>query len=211
MTTKLTDFLRRFTELPFLLDYLHTREISLLSPATWDDRNDAYFLDLYRAKKKCEAIYALCMTQSAETYHHWKIFSSGASAICIEFKRDKFLDHVKKHGTLLTREITYRTLADIRKNGIDLADLPFTKRKAFEDEREFRVVKVKKASDGPIYRLPIPLGAVNRIVFGPWIPISVAKNIKKSILKIPGCEKLKLERSNLTENSEWKEIAGNAA
>src|SRR5579863_3596805 len=100
MTTKHTNFLRRYTELPFLFDYLDTQEIALPSPTTWDDQNDAYFLDLYRSKKNCESIYALCMTQSAETYHQWKIFSPGASAICIEFKRDKFVEHVAKHRAL---------------------------------------------------------------------------------------------------------------
>jgi hypothetical protein len=79
--------IRRYTELPFLLDFLRTREIALLSPSSWDDKNDAHYLDAY-AKAKAEAksaspgaVRALCMTEASETYHHWKVFSSGSSGM----------------------------------------------------------------------------------------------------------------------------------
>jgi hypothetical protein len=212
MITNLTNYLRRFTELPFLLDYLHTKEIAIPSPSTWDDRNDAYYVDLYRSKKGCESAYALCMTQSAETYHHWKIFSSGPSAICIEFHRDAFLEHAARADkTILLRQMEYRTLKSMRDDGIEIKDLPFTKRKAFEDEREFRAVMVKKTSCGPVYRLPMPISTVNRVILGPWIPMPVAKYVKASLLKVPGCSKVDVMRSNLTENPEWKRIAEHAA
>jgi hypothetical protein len=211
MSTNLTSYLRRFTEIPFLLDYLHTKEIAIPSPNTWDDRNDAYYVDLYKNKKKCESAYALCMTQSAETYHHWKIFCSGASSVCIEFNRDSFIENASlADKTILLRKMEYRTLKSMREDGIELKDLPFTKRIAFEDEREFRAVKIKKASCGPVYRLPMPISSVNKVILGPWIPKSVAINVKASLLKVPGCSKLKVTRSNLTENPEWKRIAEHA-
>ena len=40
-------FLRRYTELPFLIDFLETKEITLLNPSAWDDRNDSYYLQQY--------------------------------------------------------------------------------------------------------------------------------------------------------------------
>lgn len=40
-------FLRRYTDLPFLFDYLRTKELALLSPKSWDDKNDSFFVDQY--------------------------------------------------------------------------------------------------------------------------------------------------------------------
>lgn len=39
--------LRRYTELPCLIDYLQTKELALLNPALWDDRNDSYYIEMY--------------------------------------------------------------------------------------------------------------------------------------------------------------------
>ena len=43
----LKPFLRRYTELPFLVDFLHTKQLTLLRPINWDDTNDAYYINQY--------------------------------------------------------------------------------------------------------------------------------------------------------------------
>ena len=85
---KLKKYARRYTELPFLIDYLMTKELVLLDPRSWDDRNDSYYIEQYAARKSLQGFAALCLTESPETYHHWKIFSSGSSGVCIEFFKD---------------------------------------------------------------------------------------------------------------------------
>ena len=50
-------FLNRYTALPILLDVLHNRHITLLSPETWEDRNDAYYLQRYQLKAKSAAYW----------------------------------------------------------------------------------------------------------------------------------------------------------
>ncbi|SHF08518.1 hypothetical protein SAMN04487965_1330 [Microbulbifer donghaiensis] len=87
-------FLRRYTELPFLIDYLETKEIALLNPKSWDDRNDSYYLQQYGVTTKQSSLYSLCLTETNETYHHWRIFSHGASGVCIEFHIGMFIDRV---------------------------------------------------------------------------------------------------------------------
>jgi len=37
-------YLRRYTNIPALLYLLRERKITLLDPASWDDKNDFYFL-----------------------------------------------------------------------------------------------------------------------------------------------------------------------
>lgn len=39
--------LRRYTELPHLIDFHQTKELALLNPALWDDRNDSYYIEQF--------------------------------------------------------------------------------------------------------------------------------------------------------------------
>lgn len=75
-------FLRRYTDLPFLFDYLRTRELALLSPKSWVDKNDSYFVEQYAKAKGFQSTYALCLAEAPETYHHWKVFTTGSSGVC---------------------------------------------------------------------------------------------------------------------------------
>ncbi len=81
--------LNRYTTLPILLDILHKKHIMLLSPETWEDRNDAYYLERYRLKSKFRSVLAICFSLHRETFHHWRVFSNGSSGVCIEFDKDR--------------------------------------------------------------------------------------------------------------------------
>jgi hypothetical protein len=48
--------LNRYTTLPSLLDILHKKHITLLSPDTWEDRNDAYYLERYQLESKFRSV-----------------------------------------------------------------------------------------------------------------------------------------------------------
>jgi N-acyl-L-homoserine lactone synthetase len=53
----MNEILRRCTVLPFLFDYLHTKELALLNPKSWDDKNDSYFFALdYKAETTTESM-----------------------------------------------------------------------------------------------------------------------------------------------------------
>ena len=65
VTTKSTKkLLRRYTSLSALIQLLRSKEITLLSPSKWDDRNDAYFLSQYARQKNLKAVLAAC-------FAHW--------------------------------------------------------------------------------------------------------------------------------------------
>jgi len=80
--------LHRYTNLAATIHLLQTRQITLLNPATWDDRNDAYFMAEYKRHKKAETVLALCFTAQNETYHHWRVFSHGTDGVRLEFDRE---------------------------------------------------------------------------------------------------------------------------
>ena len=135
----MSTYVRRYTDLPFLFDYLRTKELALLSPKTWDDKNDSFFVEQYAKAKQFQSSYALCLSQALETYHHWKVFTSGLSGVCIEFKKEDLITHALKVQGLRAELVAYRTIKSLRKSKLKPEQLPFLKRSAFEDEAEFRL------------------------------------------------------------------------
>ena len=199
--------LRRYTELPYLIDYLNTGELALLNPATWDDRNDSFYIEEYARQSGAKSVYALCMADCAETYHHWRVFSHGSGGACIQFKRENFMATISGIEGLQSERVTYKTIKDLRDHKPSIEDLPFLKRFAFQHEVEFRLFYSSKTKCLPIYRIPVPLRCIDRIILSPWLAKSVASQVKKTLKSIPKCSKLKVYRSTLVENEDWKKFA----
>ena len=102
--------LRRYTELPYLIDYLQSGELALLNPKAWDDRNDSFYIEEYARARELEGIYALCLAEAFETYHHWRVFSNGSGGVCIEFDKDKLIAEVADVPGLRAETVQYRTI-----------------------------------------------------------------------------------------------------
>ena len=207
----MSTYVRRYTDLPFLFDYLRTKELALLSPKTWDDKNDSFFVEQYAKAKQFQSSYALCLSQALETYHHWKVFTSGLSGVCIEFKKEDLITHALKVQGLRAELVAYSTIKSLRKSKLKPEQLPFLKRSAFEDEAEFRLFVARQEPFTAPIRFAVPANAVNRVVLSPWIPKSVSDQVKATIKEINGCKTLRVTRSTLIENESWKQLGGHAA
>ena len=48
---------RRYTNLAAVVHLLHAKAVTLLNPATWDDRNDAYYMAEYKRLKQAKCKY----------------------------------------------------------------------------------------------------------------------------------------------------------
>lgn len=200
-------FLRRYTELPFLIDALQTREIVLVNPKFWDDRNDSYYLQQYGSVTGLASIFCMCLTETYETYHHWRVFSHGTGGVCIEFHKGMLQEDASKVTDLRAEPVIYRTLKDMRQSRPLTEELPFLKRYAFSDEMEFRLFVARKKHKTAVFRIPIRLGSISRIMLSPWLPKNVATQTKQTLKTIKGCSRLKIYRSTLVENETWKRFA----
>ena len=200
-------FLRRYTELPFLIDFLSTGELFLPSPKSWDDRNDSFYLEQYAKLCGLEDVYALCLTEAPETYHHWKVFSSGSSGTCIVFEREKFLSAIDKIEGVSAEPVKYKTISEMRKAPVLKDELPFLKRYPYRDECEFRLFSApSKTEDGGL-RLVIPKNTISQISLSPWLPKSVVIHVKQLLKDIKGCSNIKIYASTLVENEQWKKFS----
>jgi len=202
-------FLRRYTDIPALLYLLQNKKLTMLDPSSWDDLNDALYLSIYKEKKHLESVLALCFTEVSETYHHWRVFAGGSSGICIKFLRKQLLRELLKTNGIRYEKIKYPPLDEIRKNEPTCDELPFIKRYGFRDDSEYRIIyeskKLMKTKD-----INIPLSCIDRITLSPWIPKKLSTSLKEIIRSLTPDLEIKVFKSTLVSNEEWKTI-GRAA
>lgn len=207
--TKLKKYIKRYTSISSAIDTLCRKELALLDPQSWDDRNDRYFMGLYKEFAKASGLYAACFTQSTETYHHWRVFGGGDNGACIEFKLPEFKAHIKGNEDIRAGKVEYLLLTEAEQ----LSDsrpkqLPFMKRAGFEPEDEYRVIAVSGDPQSPSLGLPIDLKLINRITINPWLPDSIYKSVKSILKNIEDCDHIEITRSSLIDSQRWKN-AGN--
>ena len=195
--------LSRYTCLPIVIDMLTNRRITLISPSKWKDRNDVFAIDLYRKQSNVANLLALCFTKSEETFHHWYVFADGISGARIEFDTEKIIAALSRCG-LTIETVEYKTINALRSNPVSLENLPFIKRAPYRDEDEMRVILTCNDSEKETHFVPITLDCIKRVTLSPWIPKDLTKSVRSSLHKIKGCSRLKIFRSTLLENDQWK-------
>jgi len=193
-------FLHRYTSIANVVQLLETGRLTLRSPVHWEDRNDAFAIDLYRRRIGAKAIAAVCFTQASETYHHWKVFAPHGA--CIEFDKARLLAVFKGLPGVRQGAVRYREIARLKQQPPNEADLPFLKRHPYRDEREYRVLYV----GGGEPSFPVPLAAIRRITLSPWLtPEQVARE-RRAMKTIKAS--LKVYRTTVLENADWKAALG---
>ena len=201
----LTKFVKRYTTLSSALDTLKNRHLILLNPSKWDDTNDSYFMELYQKEKQLGSILALCCTMATETYHHWKVFAAGMEGVCIEIDRVALERALQSNGDIETRPVEYLKVKELEAfTDADLHRLPFVKREGYGDEREWRILARCDEDMKQTMEIPLDLTSINRVVFNPWMPQPLVDNLREMIRALPGCKKLRVERSRLTNSVLWK-------
>lgn len=199
--------LRRYTNLPATLHILRNRCLTLLSPAAWDDRNDAHYMAEYQQRTGAASVLALCFTEADETYHHWRVFSSGSDGICISFAKDRLEAALKDDACIKMRRMRYLEINAAASKGLATREIPFVKRLPYQDECEYRILYTSPDPTGPARDVAVPLAAIDRISLSPWMPVPLADAVKQTIKAIPGCRDMKVYRSTLVDNGRWKKLA----
>lgn len=197
-------YLRRYTDIPSLVGMLTNGELTLLEPATWDDKNDSYFIEQYKEKRNLNSVLALCFTRAAETYHHWRVFSNGASGVCICFREAILKRNASKVHGLRIKPVEYLTIEEVRKKNVSAARLPFVKRYPFKAEQEVRMLWESQKEQRSSLGVPFDSEAIVRITLSPWLHPSLVEPIRSVLRELPECHRYKIYRSTLVGNAEWK-------
>ncbi|MBC7986118.1 MAG: DUF2971 domain-containing protein [Sphingomonadaceae bacterium] len=199
-----SDILRRYTSLPVLIDMLVRNAATLLSYQHWIDDNDRRALQLYQDTLRYGFVGAMCLTQSAETFHHWSIFAPGDAGVCIVFDRKALTEHFRDRPHFMTRSVEYVLLDRIGAvNAEDIHLLPFLKRYGFRDEREFRIVGFAP-DEAAAMGFEVRPALIRRVVFSPFVHPNLVNSARIALHAIPGWQGLEIGRSNLTNNETWQ-------
>lgn len=201
------DSIKRYTELPFVLQALQEKKLALLNPASWDDKNDAHYVQRFKQRSKLKGVFALCLTEAMQTYHHWRIFTHGASGACIHFHKENFQHWVQQNNELSGQRVQYKTISQLKAKRPNLQELPFLKRDAYQHEAEYRLLHgSKKISTGSV-SFDFPVEIVERVVLNPWLPTSTVNSIKDLIHAIDGWKELNIIRATIINNDKWRKLA----
>ena len=201
-----TALLRRYTDLPAALALLRNSEITLLPPESWDDRNDRWVMQAYARARGLKTLLALCFSEAAETYHHWKVFAPGSSGICIEFDKERLLGALPT-ANLRHEKVRYKTIKQIKEPVPHPDGLPFGKRLAFKDEVEYRVIFESKRQLVTSRRVPFPSNAIRRVIVSPWLPDALFDSTAQAIREAAGENKVAVVQSRLIASPSWGEFA----
>ena len=186
--------------------------MTLLDPATWDDKVDVTYLA--ECSKWLERpVLALCFCQGPQRYHHWRVFANGIGGVCIEFEKEWLLGNLgAKYEGLLHNDVAYKSYAEVSKNPPDVLELPFLKRPAYKDECEYRIVRLFEENEKSdlVRDYDIELDCIRRIVLSPWMPKELYMSVRTVLMSIEGCGELKVARSSLIEHEAWKKFGEDA-
>jgi hypothetical protein len=199
--------LRRYTNLAATLDVLQKRRLTLLSPSTWDDRNDAFFMSAFKARTNARSVLALCFAEASETYHHWRVFSHGSDGVCIELDKEALIGSLGGDKRIRYGTVTYKMINDVSAGGVETKDLPFLKRYPYRDEKEFRLLYIDMEEIKEFHYVPISLQNIVRVTLSPWMPKPLSDTVVETLRGLEDCGGLAIYRSTLIENERWKRVA----
>jgi len=202
--------IHRYTDLPGLLYMLQRRRLTLLDPASWDDKNDSHFLALYKRAKKLGCLLALCFSEADETYHHWRVFSNGTGGVRITFRKPNLLAAIRRVKEISAKKVEYRLVKELNSRLLKIEELPFLKRHPYIDENEFRLIYESSTKQMSTVDIVLPLESIRSISLSPWMNESVATAVKDVVKSISGCKKIRVSRSTLIGNELWMEKGNDA-
>jgi hypothetical protein len=193
---------------------LRSRKLRLLLPDTWHDENDKEYLRAYRRRSKFRSVLALCFAEGTETFHHWRVFTSGSDGVRVHFRRIPLINAVGDQPGVTYRDVDYRRVDDFDGRNPPIEDLPFLKRHPFRDEREFRLVYSSKQGGLKSKDFDLPLSCITRITLSPWLPEPLVEDVKATIKFAlsdnPDGETgkhIRIYRSKLVEYDKWIALA----
>jgi hypothetical protein len=200
--------LKRYTALSVAIDLLTEQRLTLLAPATWQDKNDIAFLEAYRAKREVANVFATCFTQAPETYHHWSVFASHNEGVRININKRLFLSSLRGKKGFLWNDVSYKTLDQLKAlSKIDIYELPFLKRWAFRDEKEFRLLVECEDAAERFKSVELRREWVTSVTLSPWLPENLVISVKAALKSLPGCGKVRVQGTSLRDNEGWKSAA----
>lgn len=189
--------LYRYIPVHRLWQMLATKKIYFLRNTKWDDPFEAFLVKRYCISNAQDFNlmnsdkYFLCCTTRRERDHFWRNYTPNKDGVMLKLD----IASLKSgHKGIIAKAVTYPVRKEIRRllekitggtiTKAELTDLFFRKRKAFEDEAEYRLMIQGKSYKGDVVGVDfIPEKTVIQILFDPRMDPSTFESHKLFIHK----------------------------
>lgn len=205
----------RMMPLCYLLEFFEKKQNVLVKPHKWKDKFEKFENHIIRT----ENVYGQCWTFAKASDALWKIYSRDSVAIRVKSRVRKLKESldtvIVNSGTpcVFVEKVRYRTEAQIRdfSSKLHREDKPFSnrvvasslviKKKAFECERELRLLFFQDAPEGAINDLfsysVDPLELIEQIMIDPQLSKRCVEDLKKYIHEKTGFPANKIKHSRI--------------
>lgn len=194
--------LNRFTTLPVLLDMLKRKELVLLDPSSWDDKNDSEIILEYKRRKNVENFFALCFSRGDETIHHWMTYAPGTSGCCIEFDASRLVALFESTPGVRCGPVDYVKIKDLKGASIEVDNIPFTKRWPYRCDDEYRAIWSGE-TDQESFGIRFDLSLIRKITISQRMPHPVYETLREYLKEAFKEPEKRISRSTLFENRVW--------
>lgn len=195
--------LYRYTSFASAIDILKTGCLTLLSPHTWDDRNDCHFIDSYLERTGHNSAFALCFTKASETSHHWASFARSGDGVRLKFDRKLLEKDIFQTEGVVLRDVSYHTVNGVRALKTRVEEWPFAKRYPYRGEEETRLFYSCSDEDISVVKVPISDGTLKEFVLSPNLPEALKQGMVELVRHASSFSSLRVFRSTLFENERW--------
>ncbi|WP_231426981.1 hypothetical protein [Pedobacter sp. Leaf250] len=193
--------LNRFTTIPFLIDMLERKKLTLLNPGFWEDFNDRETVEAYKSRINANGIYALCLTYGTGSIHHWNAFANGTSGCCIELSPEKIFGVLSKTQGVIHGKAVYMGIKNL--SDFKTEQLPYFKRLPFKTEKEYRIIATSDNPQQAAFDIDIDLNVIRRITLSNKLPKPVFKSLKIILSSLLSPHKIPILHSTLFSNQIW--------
>lgn len=149
----MSGFLYRYIGFDTFIDMVQSKSLAFVLPSVWEDPRELQAVKTYIQQQEdfitccfllgiLDKTYAQCWSSLEESDAMWRIYSYANKALRIKVFRDSFMcldPNIVIRETIYTDDIeeSIAALGDVKKNLLQLWSI---KRKAFEHEKEVRVI-----------------------------------------------------------------------
>ena len=203
-------WLKKYTKLEYLQLILKERQLHLGDPKDWLDKNDSKLIQLYSGASGAFEMRATCLAEAADRFHFWAIFGECEKGVCLWFDKASLLGDIRKDQSLIAENVQYLSSDGLRK--LERRFVPFAKREQYQDEREFRVLRVKPTQHVAADKFEFSAFSLRRIYLNPWLSRIAAEREKTKISNLLGSEfrHVKVLQNRTLRQNSWIEEAKDA-
>ena len=149
----MSDFLYRYIGFDTFVDMIQSKSLAFILPSIWEDPHELQAVKFYIQQQEdtvtcllllgiLDKTYAQCWSSLEESDAMWRIYSYANKSLRIKARRDSF---IQLDPNIIIKNVIYSdekderitALGDIKNNLMQLWSI---KRKAFEHEKEVRVI-----------------------------------------------------------------------